>query len=67
MSHLASTYPRRKMLTIPTFAARLNVSRRHVYNLIEKGKVLAFRFGGNKALRIPEEEVERFLASAQVE
>ncbi len=61
-------FKKNEMLTVTEVAHRLKVSRRHVYNLIEKGQdeggLLAFRFGSTKGMRVPAAEVERFKNSA---
>lgn len=59
------------MLTVAQFAKAIGISRRFAYNLVERGPeeggILAFRFGVQKCLRIPQEEVERYKAFRRVE
>lgn len=64
-------FKREEMVTVAVFARAIGVSRRQAYNYVEwgpgNGGVLAFRFGRERALRIPREEIERFKQSRRVE
>lgn len=64
-------FKKEEMLKVPQVARILGVSRRSVYNLIERGPanggLLAFRFGTAHCLRVPETEVERFKSASVVE
>ena len=63
-------YKKQDMLSATQFAARIGMSRSHVYNLIDigpdHGGILAFRFGGRNGLRIPLSELDRFKQSCSV-
>lgn len=55
-------------LTAKETAARLNVSVKCVYSLIESGKLIAHRIGvGRGTLRIAEEDLTRFLSESKVD
>lgn len=41
----ATTPKRQEMVTVPSIAARLAISRSKVYMMIESGELPAFRFG----------------------
>lgn len=64
-------FKKEDMVTVPAFARAIGVSRRQAYNYVEwgpkNGGVLAFRFGRERALRIPKDEIERFRKSRVVE
>jgi excisionase family DNA binding protein len=56
------------LLTIREVASRLNVSRSTVYNAIDTGVLPHHRFGrGRGTIRVSEEQLEQFLARAEVE
>ena len=50
-----------KLLTVEQIHERLNCSRRHVYNLIEQGKLPGFRIGNKNGLRVRESNLEAFI------
>lgn len=52
------------MLTAAQVAERLNVSRRHVYDLISQGAFPIHRFGS--AVRVDEADLEAYIASCRV-
>jgi len=64
-------FKKQEMLTVPEFASRLGISRRHAYDLVARGQaaggVLAFRFGVKRVLRIPLAELERMRRACVVE
>lgn len=63
-------FKREELVTVAAFAKAIGVSRRQGYNLVDlgpsNGGVVAFRFGRERALRIPREEIERFKESCRV-
>jgi len=63
-------FRRQDMLTVAEFAKAIGMSRSFAYQLVERGPleggVVAFRFGYEKGLRIPGEEIERYKAARQV-
>jgi excisionase family DNA binding protein len=60
-----------KFLNAAEVAARLDVSRSTVYNLIAAGRLTAHCMGGGKVrprgLRIPEAAVEKYLSGSVIE
>ncbi len=46
-----------KRLRIKTVAARLDCSARHVYRLVDEGKLPAIRVGERRGLRIDESDL----------
>lgn len=60
-------YRKVSMLTVREVGKRMGCSRRHVYNLIERGELPAFRYGGIRGLRVPEAGMEEFIARRMVE
>ena len=54
-----------RLLKVPDVAARLTLSRSKTYGLIQTGELRAIRVGC--ARRVPESEVERFVASRMAE
>lgn len=50
-----------RALNIDQVRERLNCSRSHVYNLIQAGKIDAFRLGSRNGLRVRDSEVRRFV------
>jgi len=58
---------RDKLLNVEQVRKRLKCSRRHVYNLIEKGELPAFKIGVRQGLRVKESQVELFLAGCSME
>ena len=52
---------RDKLLNVAQVTDILTCSRRHVYNLIAKGALPAFRLGERSGLRVRESEVDKFL------
>ncbi len=52
---------RDRLLNVEQIRKRLSCSRRHVYNLIEKGDLPAFKIGTRQGLRVKESKVELFL------
>lgn len=64
-------FPGRKVLYVSEVAGRLQVSERHVIDLIEEGKLRALNVGGDNAsgrkfYRIPVEAYEAYLKAAAV-
>jgi excisionase family DNA binding protein len=59
----ALMFPGRKMLYISEVADRLQVTERHVRDLIDEGKLGAINIGGGnlKHWRVPTTEFEKFL------
>ena len=56
------------MFTVNEVAAKLKVSRSTIYNAIEAGIMPHYRIGqGRGAIRISDEQLERFLKSTLVE
>jgi excisionase family DNA binding protein len=55
---------RPKLLKVAEFAAPLRLSHRVIYDYVDRGLVRAVRIG--KTLRIPETELDRLLAQADV-
>jgi excisionase family DNA binding protein len=53
------------MLRVKDVAARLNLSVAKVYELLDKGGLAHFRFGG--AIRVSEEQLQAFIAGCNVE
>jgi excisionase family DNA binding protein len=60
-------YRKTSMLTVQEVCKRMSCSRRHVYNLIERGELPAFRYGGIRGLRVPETGVEEFITQRMVD
>jgi excisionase family DNA binding protein len=54
-----------RALNIDQVRQRLNCSRSHVYNMIQAGKIDAFRLGSRNGLRVKESEVSRFVADQE--
>jgi DNA binding domain, excisionase family len=54
-----------RLLKVPDVAARLTLSRSKTYELIQTGELRAIRVG--RARRVPELEVERFVARCMAE
>ena len=63
MDFNALLFPGRKMLYVAEVAERLQVTERHVIDLIEEGKIGAIDIGGGlrKFWRVPVTEFEKFL------
>ncbi|HAM40385.1 MAG TPA: hypothetical protein DCP69_03360 [Candidatus Omnitrophica bacterium] len=61
------TYRKDEMIKIAAIARRWGVSRQHVYNLIDAGKLTAFRFGGSRGMWVPLPIVKQFEAGAVVD
>lgn len=63
MDFNALLFPGRKMLYISEVAERLEVTERHVRNLIEEGKLVAIDISGGtlRYWRVPVTEFEKFL------
>lgn len=59
----ALLFPGRKVLYVAEVAERLEISQRHVLDLIEEGKIGAIDVGGGirKHWRIPVGEFEKFM------
>jgi excisionase family DNA binding protein len=56
------------MLTVTEIAARLKVSRSTIYNAVEAGILSHYRIGlGRGAIRVSEEQLQKFLESTEVE
>ena len=54
-------YKKEEMMKVAKIALRLGVSRQHVYNLIDQGRLKpAFRFGASRTLWVPLPAVEEF-------
>jgi hypothetical protein len=67
-----SIYPRRDMLSVGQITSLIpgisggSCSRRHVYNLIDRGELKpAFRFGTRRGLFVPRDAVERYVARCE--
>jgi excisionase family DNA binding protein len=56
-------FPGRTVLYVSEVAEKLNVSERHIVDLIEEGKLLAINIGGHtrKFWRIPVDAYEKFI------
>lgn len=52
-------FKKQDMLKIGIVARRLAVSRQTVYNMIEEGKLRAFRFGFSKSLFVHVDELKK--------
>jgi excisionase family DNA binding protein len=50
-------------MTVSEISKRLRVSARHVYSLVQSGKLPAYRIGS--AIRISEEQLQTYLAGCQ--
>ena len=48
----APIYPKQEMLRVRSIAARWGMSKSFVYELIESGKLAAFKFGGSLRVHI---------------
>jgi|GEM_PF-3289681 len=55
------TRQKTRLLRVSQAAERLNCSRRHVYYLIDDGKLPFLSIGEKKGYRIPEDALERFI------
>ncbi len=72
MSH-AFVYERNRqpkkdpLLEVSQVAARLNVSARTVYRLIDSGDLPAFRVGAGRSLRVRESEFDAFKEKRETE
>jgi excisionase family DNA binding protein len=56
----AQTYKREEMIKVAKLANRWGVSRQHVYNLVDRGELPAFRFGGSRGMWVPLPVVIKF-------
>ncbi len=55
-----------KLLRISQVATRLNCSRRHVYNLIDRGRLAAMSIGEKgRGKRVRESDLNRFLEKSE--
>lgn len=53
-------------MSVKRAAARLDVTRRHIYNLIQDGKIEAIRIG-EKGLRVSVQSLDEFVSSRLVD
>jgi excisionase family DNA binding protein len=64
-------FRRESLLTVNQVRRRLNCSRSHVYNLMDKGEsaggLPSFRVGAERGRRVPEDAVEKFLNHRRVD
>jgi len=56
----AKIFKKQEMVKVAKLAKRWGVSRQHVYNLIDQGRIPAFRFGYSRAMFVPMPEIEKF-------
>lgn len=56
-----SKSPKIRLLRVDQTAERLNCTRRHIYYLIESGKLPALSIGKKKGYRVPEDALETFI------
>ncbi len=61
--------PREKdqFTTVRHVAQTLGVSRNHIYDLIQRGDLTAYRFGSARAIRVPRSEIDRLLRISRVD
>ena len=52
---------RDRLLTVEQVRKMLGCSRRHVYNLIEKGDLPAMKIGSRQGIRVKESKLDKFL------
>jgi len=52
-------YRKQDLITISDVARRWGVSRQKVYNMIDEGRLKAFRFGFSNALHVPLDQVRK--------
>lgn len=52
-------FKRQEMIKVAKLADRWQCSRQHIYNMIDKGGLSAFRFGGKRCMCVPMSEVDR--------
>lgn len=57
-----SKSPKIRLLRVDQTAERLNCTRRHIYYLIDSGKLPALSIGKKRGYRIPEDALEAFIA-----
>lgn len=60
-------YKKQDMLKISKIARRWGCSRQHIYNLIESGRLTAFRFGLSRCLYVPIQSVSDLETSHDTE
>jgi hypothetical protein len=53
-------FKRQELVKVSKLAARWQRSRQHIHNLISRGELLAFCFGGKRGMCIPLVEIERY-------
>ncbi|MCP3941687.1 MAG: helix-turn-helix domain-containing protein [Desulfobacteraceae bacterium] len=58
---------RDKLLNVEQVRKRLECSRRHVYNLIDRGDLPALKIGNRQGIRVKESAVEIFLDSCYID
>ena len=52
-------------MKVSEVATRLNVSERHVYDLIASRELESFRFGGRLGLRVSRKSLDKFVADSR--
>lgn len=56
-----------RLLPVSTVARRLGCSVGNVYKLLERGELVCLRTGASKGYKVPEDELEAFIARRQAE
>lgn len=60
-------FRKNEMLKVSKVADRWGVSRQHIYNLIDRGFLRAFRFGASRGWFVPLADVKAFEESSAVD
>ena len=60
-------FKRQELIKVSKLAARWQRSRQHIHNLINRGDIIAFCFGGQRGICVPMSEVERYEKISQVD
>jgi len=60
-------YRKQEMMKVSKIAKRWGCSRQHIYNLIDRGELPAFRFGISRCLFVPLPSVEDLERNAKLD
>lgn len=63
----ASVFKKQDLVKVSKLADRWQCSRQHIYNLIDQGKLQAFRFGGRRCMCVPALSVEEYEKSSLID
>jgi predicted DNA-binding transcriptional regulator AlpA len=67
MQQQPQIYKREEMIKVSSLAKRWGRSRQHIYNMIDKGDLPAFRFGGCRGMWVPLPVVRAYESSSAVD